>query len=72
MKRRVDWVPRNADGTYWSAYHAGSRRGFVLRLQTGIIQATAFGRSNRYLHTMRDAGKLVVAHVNNVYPGRVP
>lgn len=71
MKRRVDWVPRNADGTYWSAYHGGFRRGFVMRLKTGVVQATAFGRSNCYEFTMRNAGKRVVAHINNLYPGRI-
>ena len=72
--KHVTWKPaaRERYGEAWWASSDGCTRGYVKRLRSGRYEAYIGGRQRRYCSTMNEAGRVVVAHINNIYPSQLP
>lgn len=69
--KHVAWKPVSPTGDRWVAYHDGNWQGRVVRIGEFRYEARR-GARYRVTGSMKDAGRLVVAYVNNIYPSQLP
>lgn len=81
MRARVEWIPTSPDGSRWIGIRvypqAGAKplrlyAGRVIRLRNGGYEASVRARRYFYSADIHRAARIVVAHINNIYPSQLP